>query len=171
MISTSPIILKFGEENELGFMVFVDGTTSDATLRTTVRFVLEEENGPCSWCFPTRKAKEKGKYVAHIPDKPWFRPNKTYRGYVEVLLRDYYFVPVETPVRFFSEKSSELGIVAERRPRPFLEKHINVSVPIVRAVGESVGVLKPRVSAVLVETRRQKKATAAPQLDKATVQS
>lgn len=149
------MILEFGKDNKIDFTVLIDGFTSDISLRPTVRFAIEEDKTGFSWCFPAIK-KGHGKYSVVIPNSSCFRENDTYRGYIEVLMRDYYFVPAETPINFINvEVWAENQIVSEAvldKPKVFVKKRQNVSKPIAEVVNKKIKT-RPQVVATLVSKR------------------
>lgn len=86
-------------ENVVKFSVFIEGRASNSFIKPHVRLVLEEEEGRRAWYFPTTKI-GKGAFEAKVKIDPTQISDKLYRTYVEVILQDYYFVPVESLAKF-----------------------------------------------------------------------
>ena len=150
------MILEFGKDNKIDFTVLIDGFTSDISLRPTVRFAIEEDKTGFSWCFSANK-KGHGKYSVIIPNFSCFRENNTYRGYIEVLMRDYYFVPAETPINFIDAELLEESNVASKavatdKPEAFVKKRQNISRPMAEVINKKTK-NRPRVVATLVSKR------------------
>ena len=115
-------------ENVVEFSVFVEGRVSNMFMKPHVRLVLEEQDGQRAWYFPTTKVGN-GAFEARIKLEPSQISDKIYRTYVEVILKDYYFVPVESLAKFDIEVSEPTITMAE--VRGFKHKY-SISSPAIR---------------------------------------
>jgi len=141
LILLSPII-----ENKVEFAVFVEGTMSTALVNPFVRLVLEEENGSNAWYFPTRKL-EQGLYESTVKVEPQLISSEMYRAYIEVILHDYYFVPVESLARFDTEIKKPTITMTELKG---FKRRYTATTPVIR-VNESKST--PRISVSVEDVR------------------
>ena len=86
-------------ENVIEFSVFIEGRVSNSFMKPCVRLVLEEEKGRGIWVFPTTKTGV-GVFEAKVKLNPTQITEELYRAYIEVILQDYYFGPVESLAKF-----------------------------------------------------------------------
>jgi len=120
-------------ENVVEFSVFIEGRISNSFLKPRVRLILEEEGGRGTWYFPTTKV-GKGAFEARIKLDPTQISDKLYRTYIEVILQDYYFVPVESLAKFDVNVLEPTITMAE--VRGFKRKY-SINAPTVIRVNEN----------------------------------
>ena len=119
-------------ENVVEFSVFIEGRVSNMFLKPHVRLVLEEEEGRGAWYFPTTKV-GKGAFEARIKLDPSHISDKLYRTYIEVILQDYYFVPVESLAKFDVNILEPTVTMAEIRG---FKRKYSINAPAVIRVNE-----------------------------------
>jgi len=133
------LLLSPTTENKIEFAVHVEGTMSTALASPFVRLILQEEGGRNAWYFPTRKLGD-GLYESTVRLAPQSITSKMYRAYIEVIMHDYYFVPVESLARFDTEIKEPTVTMTELKG---FKRRYTTSSPIIR-VNEGKGM--PRIS-------------------------
>lgn len=124
--------LKLNEDNELSFKLSIEGTVSDPELaspkfRFTVTELGDGTHGDRGWIFPARKEADDIVTVSiPAPLKTGFKPNRVYKGTLEVILGRLYFSPAEMQLEFSTplEIQAEIATVQnEKKEKPELLEH------------------------------------------------
>ena len=139
-------------ENVVEFSVFVEGRVSNMFMKPHVRLVLEEEEGFRAWYFPTTKVGN-GAFEARIKLEPSQINDKMYRTYIEVILKNYYFVPVESLAKFDMKISEPTVTMTEIQG---FKRKYSINSPIIR-VNENrrLGGISVSVGEVVVNNNQE----------------
>ncbi len=106
--------LNLNEENELAFKVSIEGSTSEMnSTKPNVRFVLGEQGAGRSWLYPAKKDDD-GYVSVNIPSEDFFSEEKEYKGQLEVILGNHYFVPTEVDIEFVRPLKVEASVVDKK---------------------------------------------------------
>lgn len=98
---TESIKLISNEENEIFFEVVIQGTSSERLDPPKLRFILEDKSNGMSFVFPCEKDLESGEVKVTVPRMEKFiNETKDYKGSLEVIVGDQYFVPQTINIKF-----------------------------------------------------------------------
>lgn len=116
-MSIPKLNLKLEEENELAFKVSIEGSSSDiGSTRPRFRFVVTEHDTEQGMVYPAEQSDD-GFIVARLPETATFLEEVNYRGKLEVILGNHYFVPTEVDLQFERPLKVEAVVVTKTKKR------------------------------------------------------
>lgn len=143
------------EENELTFQLTIEGTTTDGSIdKPIMRFQIEDVDNGMSYSFPVIAENKEEVSVVIPPMERLISENKNYRGKLEVIIGNRYFVPTEVDVEFkkaLRVESKTVQVQSKSRPRSPVSENSGPSVTA------KVANSKERLSSRQLEIRRQMK--------------
>jgi len=106
--------LNLNEENELAFKISIEGSSSDigATKPRFRLLVTESENGH-GMVYPAEQGDD-GNVIVRLPSTETFLEETNYRGKLEVILGNHYFVPTEVDIEFIRPLKVEAVVVTNK---------------------------------------------------------
>lgn len=142
--------LNLNEENELAFKISIEGSSSDigATKPKFRLLVSESENGH-GMVYPAEQG-EDGSVIVRLPSTETFLEETNYRGKLEVILGNHYFVPTEVDIEFIRPLKVEAVVITNNKGGTLREE---------KAKHEAS---EPSVSVSTVEVRNKKSIQEAP---------
>ena len=144
--------LNLNEENELAFKISIEGSSTDigATKPKFRLLVSESENGH-GMVYPAEQ-NEDGSVVVRLPSTETFLEETNYRGKLEVILGNHYFVPTEVDIEFIRPLKVEAVVITnkgnslreEKAKQEASEPSVSVSTVEVRNKKKIQEALKPQ---------------------------
>lgn len=99
-MTTPKLNLNLNEENELAFKISIEGSSSDiGATKPKFRLVVSEQDNGWGMIYPAEQG-EDGNVVVRLPSTENFLEEVNYRGKLEVILGNHYFVPTEVDIEF-----------------------------------------------------------------------
>lgn len=105
--------LNLNEENELAFKISIEGSSSDiGATKPKFRLVIAEHGKEHGVMYPAETT-EDGSVVVRLPSTETFSEEVDYRGKLEVILGNHYFVPTEVDIEFIRPLKVEAVVVTK----------------------------------------------------------
>jgi len=110
-MSQPKLTLNLNEQNELAFKISIEGSSSDIdATKPNIRFLVREGGKETGWVYPATPGDD-GFVVVNIPNNGLFSEEKSYKGKLEVILGNHYFVPTEVEMEFIKPLKVEAAVV------------------------------------------------------------
>ena len=134
--------LNLNEENELAFKISIEGSSSDiGATKPRFRLLVSEHGKEGGMVYPAETS-EDGSVVVRLPSTETFSEEVDYRGKLEVILGNHYFVPTEVDIEFIRPLKVEAVVVTknhsslreekENGSRELSDTSVSVSSVVVR---------------------------------------
>lgn len=106
--------LNLNEENELAFKISIEGSSSDiGATKPRFRLVVSEQDNGWGMIYPAEQGDD-GNVVVRLPSTENFLEETNYRGKLEVILGNHYFVPTEVDIEFTRPLKVEAVVITNK---------------------------------------------------------
>lgn len=106
--------LNLNEENELAFKISIEGSSSDiGATKPRFRLVVSEQDNGWGMVYPAEQGDD-GNVIVRLPSTENFLEETNYRGKLEVILGNHYFVPTEVDIEFTRPLKVEAVVITNK---------------------------------------------------------
>lgn len=112
-MNVSKLNLNLNEENELAFKISIDGSSDIETIKPKFRLIVSEQDNGWGMIYPAVQGDD-GNVIVRLSNTEKFLEETNYRGKLEVILGNRYFIPAEVDIEFIRPLKVEAIVMTNK---------------------------------------------------------
>lgn len=112
-MTVSKLNLNLNEENELAFKISIDGSSDIETIKPKFRLIVSEQDNGWGMIYPAVQGDD-GNVIVRLSNTEKFLEETNYRGKLEVILGNRYFIPAEVDIEFIRPLKVEAIVMTNK---------------------------------------------------------